>query len=117
MEEQDRHKALIGFKCSPALRLSLCEQAERVGVTLSSYVETIVSSYKNKDDQIKELTALVKSLREKVAFYETPFLEKLYTRYKGKVIQYNDREGNIITITINDIKDVYTVIINSFKAD
>ena len=37
-------KVLVGFKCNPSLRLALCERAEKLDVTLSSHVETIVST-------------------------------------------------------------------------
>jgi len=117
MEELDKHKALIGFKCNPLLRLSLCEQAERVGVTLSSYVETIVSSYKNQDDWIKELSGEVKGLQAKVEFYENPFLNELYNRFSGQNITYYDREGVQTVLKISTIADIYTIIINSFKID
>ena len=109
------HKVLIGFKCSPSLRIALCEQAEKIGVTLSSHVETIVSTYKNKEAEIHELADKLKNLKEKIEFYENPFLKELFDKYKGQPISFLNRDKEKITITINDITDVFTIIINSFK--
>lgn len=117
MKSQTEHKVLVGFKCSPSLRLALCEQAEKIGVTLSSHVETIVSTYKNKDIEVKELTETISRLQDKVGFYEDPFLEELYNKHKGKSITYLKRDGQKATKTIKDITDVYTIIINSFKSE
>ncbi len=115
MDTIHEHKVLVGFKCSPTLQLSLCKQAERMGVSLSSHVEAIVSSYKNKDSEIKELTTKVETLQERIEFYENPLLEELCNRFKGQTITFYDRSDNELTITINDITDVFTIIINSFK--
>lgn len=117
MDEGNEHKVLVSFKCSPALRLALCEQAEKMGVTLSSHVENIAAYYKSKDKKIKELADTVRVLEEKVAFYENPFLQELYERFKGQNVSFYDREGYEQTLTIDGIKDAYTVIINSFKID
>ena len=95
----------------------LCEQAEKVEVTLSSHVETIVSTYKNKEDEVKDLSELVKKLKDKVGFYENSFLRQLYDQHKGQSITLLNRDNQKITITIQDITDVFTIIINSFKIE
>ncbi len=111
----NERKVLIGFKCSPSLRLSLCEQADKLGVTLSSHVETIVSAQENELTNIKSLSEQVIRLKERIAFYENPILKELYEQFKGKTISYKDGQGNTINKPINTIQDVFTVIINSFK--
>jgi len=108
-------KVLVGFKCNPSLRLALCERAEKLDVTLSSHVETIVSTQENKQNDILKLSKEVNALKERITFYENPFLTELYEEYKGKTISFKNRAGETVNQTINSIKDVFTVIINSFK--
>lgn len=117
MEKKLKHKVLVGFKCNPSLRLELCEQSEKIGVTLSSHVETIVSTYKNRDIEVKELYDKINNLEGKVSFYEDPLLEELYKKHKGKNIAYIKRDGKKTTKAIDNIQDVFTIIINSFKTD
>ena len=111
------HKVFVGFKCNPSLKLALCEQAEKMGVTLSSHVETIVSTYKNNETDVKDMSGQVRSMQERIDFYENAFLKELYKKYKGQSIQFRNREGEKVTITIRNITDVYTIIINSFTID
>jgi hypothetical protein len=114
-EQKTENKVLIGFKCSPSLRNSLCNQADKLGVSLSSYVETLVLSQDENNKELKTLSEKVSSLREEISFYENPFLHELFEAHKGKEINYKNSSGKTITLNINSIKDVFTVIINSFK--
>lgn len=111
------NKITVAFKCSPELKSSLCEKADRLGITLSSHLENIVASDSNKDAKINQLLTVIEDLKRKVAFYEHPFLQELFDRFKGQNISYYDREGGKYIVTINSIMDVYTVIINSFKIE
>lgn len=116
-EDSNSNKIAVAFKCNPALKSTLCEQADRLGITLSSHLESIVASYKNKDDEIKQLLSIINSLKERIVFYENPFLTEIYERHKGQAVSYLDRQGNRVDLTINGITDVYTVIISSFTID
>ncbi len=115
MEEGNGHKVLVGFKCSPELRLTLCEQAEKMGITLSSHIEGIVASYKNKDNRINELSEELDILKERIAFYEHPKLIKLYEKHKDKTVKYKDSDGNNLALCIKSIADIFTIIINCFS--
>ncbi len=107
-----QRKVLVGFKCSPSLKSALSNQAERLGITLSSHVETIMLT---QGDLRNELSEEIKTLRERLAFYENSLLKDLYEQNKGKAIQFKDTAGKEVNLTINSITDVFTVIINSFK--
>jgi hypothetical protein len=39
----------------------------------------------------------------------------VYNAHKGEVVNYENSEGETIEITITEITDVYTVLVNSFK--
>ena len=108
------HKVLVGFKCSSSLKSTLCSQADKLEITLSSYVENIVLTQEHKQNEIKKLSEQIKSFKEKISFYENPFLKDVFDFYKGKTVSYKNRTGETIHLTINDISDVFTVIINSF---
>ena len=115
LPEQNKHKVLVGFKCSPSLRAMLCSQADKLEVTLSSYVETIVLTREHDRKEISILSKQAKTLKETIAFYENPIMKELYEEYKGKSIAFKDRTGKTVNLTINSIQDVFTIIINSFK--
>jgi hypothetical protein len=115
---ENGHKVLIGFKCPPSLKSALCEQAEKLGVKLSSHVETIVLNQENKQKEITNLSEQFESIKKRVAFYENSYLKELYENNKGKTYSFKkSRTGETINLTINDITDAFTIIINSFKTD
>lgn len=115
IKHNPEHKVLIGFKCSPSVRASLCSQADKLGVSLSSFIETIVLNQEENNRKFHILTERNKALSDHISFYESSFLKDLFEQYKGKNIIYKNREGKRIQLTINSIQDVFTIITNSFK--
>lgn len=115
--KKSRNKVLVGFKCSPSLKQSLCYDADKFGITLSSHVETIVSAHQSSPSRSTELSAYINALEKRIAFYEESPLNALFQKYKGREIPYINNKGQKIYTSIESIGDVFTVIINSFKTD
>lgn len=113
-------KITLGFKCSPALKIQLAQEAEENGLTLSSYTEALIESAeqfisKKSFEEIKKLTKSIEEHKKKIDFYEAPLLKKLLQDFKDKEISFSDSKGDKTTIKINTIEDVFTIIIQSFK--
>lgn len=104
-----RKKVTLGFKCSPQLKLQLANEAQRLNLTLSEYMESIAQNY---DETVNHVITQLKGDKQ---FYENEILLSHFAALKGKVIPLINERGEKTTITINSPKDVYTVLINSFK--
>ena len=105
-------KLTIGFKCLPEKKYTLALEAEALGITLSQHVE---NQLMNLDRQKERYEKKINELEERIAFYENDTLTSFYNAYKLQNIKYVTSDGEAVELLINDIKDVYTVIINSFK--
>lgn len=115
-----KHKVTLGFTCSPQVKLELAQEAKQLDITLSEHVEHLVmnrqSLHLSAKEEIGKLTALLNEHKGTIQFYENPFLHQLHIRYKGKTQEYTDSSGKKHRIEIKSIRDIYTVMINSFKA-
>lgn len=107
--KKGKAKVTIGFKCHPSLKLELAENAEKIGLTLSEYIESLVTNYEKF--AIKEKEGLIK----KIQFYECDILKSLYELYKNKTVPYLNSKNETVNVTIKNVEDVFTIIINSFK--
>jgi hypothetical protein len=109
----------VGFKCEPELKLFLADEAEKSGLTLSSYVSQLVDFKSKKIYALHEknyrLTKELKLVYDQLNFFKNDQLNFLYQREKGKNVYYHNLEGKVVNLKISSIEDVYTVIINSFK--
>jgi hypothetical protein len=104
----EKNKITLGFKCSPNLKLKLAQEAQKINITLSEYVESIVEAHDNEKNQLADKT-------KEVEFYENDILKTLFTQNKGKSFDYTNSKGQKDNITIKSIQDVYTILIHSFK--
>lgn len=114
----EKNKTTLGFKCSPKLKLQLATEAQRLNITLSEYVESIVSNYNgtaNQVNQVNQTETLVNPLKEKLRFYENDILKELFSVNRGKTFDFKNAKGENMTVTVNGLQDVYTLLINSFK--
>ena len=110
---QSNKKVTVGFKCNPKLKLKLANEAQERGLTLSEYVENLLLTLEeNKGVNQKQID----DLTDRLAFYENEILLTFYKRYKGQDIRFNNVDGETMEIRISDPKDIYTVLINSFKS-
>jgi hypothetical protein len=107
----------LGFKVNPDVKLKLAKDATQFGMSLSMYVKNILTDkhrfYKN---ELEELYKSNKILNERIQIYENETLKSLYSRHRGKNLNYRDNNGENREIIINDIVDVHNIIINSFKS-
>lgn len=109
-------KVTVGFKCYPKIKLDLAQNALELGLTLSEYVENLIMNHEKITSQENEkLTATIKDLSEKIAFYENDRIKKLFKQYKNQTVEYKNSSEEDVKLKIVDLKDVYTVIVNSFK--
>lgn len=105
-------KVTIGFKCNPKVKLQLAKDAKNYGLTLSEYVENLVLTHEyGKPEEMKQVI----DLKNALAFYENDFLIGLYRQYKGQELEFKTVEGLDLKIKVNEPRDIYTIIINSFK--
>lgn len=105
-------KVTVGFKCNPKVKLRLAQEANKYGLTLSEYIETLlleVEGVKQPEDKI------VLGLMEKIAFYENDILKALFGEYEGKHYEFKNANGQDLNIKVTEPKDIYTIIINSYK--
>ena len=80
---------------------------------LSEYIETLIQEL---DTAILiERTEVIK-LKENIAFYENEMLLNLFKEYENQPLKFVNAKGENIEIKISEPKDVYTVLINSFKS-
>lgn len=108
----DGNKVTVGFKCEPKIKLELANAATLLGVTLSEFMETLVLEFKAG----KHANAAEKEdMQGLVAFYENDILKSICEKYKGQEIKFTAADGNAMEVTVNSPKDIYTIIINSFK--
>jgi len=117
--QQSKNKVTLGFKCNPEIKLTLANEAQQRGITLSEYVETIIVNSGNEKLQtkteIEKLTKIIKEQKTKIEFYENDILKKLYEQNKNTIAQFKNANNEIVNVKIASINDIYTLIINSFK--
>jgi hypothetical protein len=68
-----------------------------------------------KNVELKKKTSENLQLLQTVNFYQSPILFKLFEEYRGKNISYKNYDGVEVNLVISDVKDIFTIIINSFK--
>ena len=103
-------KVTLGFKCCPSLKLNLATEAQQINVTLSEYVENIVANYD------KTVNKVLKDQKSKIAFYENDVLKELFELHKQKTIEFVSAKGEKMSVNIESIQDVFTVMIHTFKS-
>ena len=124
-----QNKVTLGFKCEAGTKIALANEARQIGMTLSEYVDTVISTRHSQVNRGQaqvydayELSAKlenqkrqIQQLEGKVNFYENDFLVQAFSKYKGQTIPSKNRQGREIDIKIDSIEDVFTAFINSVK--
>jgi len=110
--ENVKKKVTVGFKCDPSVKLYLAAQAQKTGITLSEYVEALVQDTEMPTQLDRQEISL---LKQQLAFYENDTLLAWLRQYQGQEVKYTNAKGETASITIKEAKDVYTIMINSFK--
>ncbi|HEX7413062.1 MAG TPA: hypothetical protein VF411_03370 [Bacteroidia bacterium] len=117
------NKVTVGFKCHPEIKLTLSNEAKQLDITLSEYVETLILNKREENkavneienDEIVQHQKTINELKHRIAFYENNLLADLYNANKNETICYINSKNETVKIKINEITDVYTVLVNSFK--
>ncbi|GGD68610.1 hypothetical protein GCM10011514_35910 [Emticicia aquatilis] len=129
--ENARNKVTLGFKCDAGTKISLAQEARQSGMTLSEYVDTIISarhyqnqqstnSYFNSDFKLRLEKAKQENqqILRALEFYENNTnLKNLLFQHQGKQIQFQDAYGRNQEIRIQSVADIFTVIVHSFKTN
>jgi len=113
----------LGFKCEPDLKLQLAQDAEKAGLTLSSYVKHLViesdillkEEFSKAQRRLDSLQDQARKLQNKIGIYENDILQNIFIKYKNATLTYKNKDGVDIILIITEIQDVYTYLINSFK--
>ena len=117
-----QRKITLGFKCLPIVKARLSQEADEEGLTLSSYVESLINTIPERNNQINNLLRENRNIKneiglfaKRIAVYENDYLKKLYDSHKNENVTYINRNGEQVQKLILLMPDVYEVIINSFK--
>jgi len=130
--ENAHNKVTLGFKCEAGTKIQLAHEANQNGMTLSEYVETVVSMRHQKaatsahqkssytlsewESKVNNAKKQSEQLQTHLDFYEkNSVLLELFKSYKGQSIPYLNAQGHKQTIIINQVSDVFTVLIHSFN--
>ena len=130
--ENARNKVTLGFKCDGGTKIQLAHEANLNGMTLSEYVETVISlrhekavsapvtkshyTYSEWESKLNNARKQAEVLQKRLDFYEgNPILNRLFLIYEGQSIPYADAQGQKQLIEITHPADVFTVLIHSFK--
>ena len=101
-------KVTLGFKCNPKLKLKLALEAQAMKLTLSEYVESVISNH----DLITRKNI---ELQKRIEHYENDFLKSLFDKHKNTLIEYKNSNGESRKTEINSLQDIYTVFIQIVK--
>ncbi len=120
------NKVTLGFKCDAGTKIQLAQEAQQMGMTLSEYVDTVISSRKSNTlsstSNTSELATKlefqqreIQNLKRKVGFYENDLLKKAFQNRQGQKVEYKNIHGEKVSKTINQIEDVYTILLDTVK--
>jgi len=114
---QNQNKVTVGFKCHPEMKTALLKEAKQLDISLSEYVESLVfnRSELNRAVNSEQHIETINKLKHKIAFYENNLLTDLYNAHKNEIVSYINNVGKTIELEINELTDVYTILVNSFK--
>ena len=125
-----QNKVTLGFKCEAGTKIQLAQEAQQTGMTLSEYVDTVISTrhsqkqaQANSSFSSSELSGKLEQSKKRIhtldsslKFYEeNPFLQKIFNHYRGQTIPYVDYRGVSHQIVINHVSDIFSVLVSSFK--
>lgn len=130
--ENARNKVTLGFKCDAGTKIQLAQEANQNQMTLSEYVETVVSmrhqkpvattSSKSNDllseweSKLNNAKKQTEQVQRQLDFYEKhPLILELLKAHRGQTTSYLNEKGKPQNIVINQVSDVFTVLIHSFN--
>lgn len=116
-----QNKVTLGFKCEAGTKIQLAREAQQIGMTLSEYVDTVISTRHSQQLQSPKSTSelapkvemqknQIKQLEAKVNFYESDVLKRAFQTYQGQTLPYTNYLGQQVQRTVNQIEDVYVIL-------
>lgn len=116
-------KVTVGFKCDGRAKIRLAQEAHQAEMTLSEYVEHVVSLRHESQpaaapvpDQTLQLRQQLHALRQRLAVYEdNQQLQHLFTTHQGQTIPWRDASGQPSSLVVNHVSDVFKILISSFE--
>jgi hypothetical protein len=113
----------LGFNCEPELKLQLAKDAEKAGLTLSTYVKYLVmdniillkDEFRRAEKRLDRLKTHTSELQQKISFYENDILQNIFIKYKDSKLTYKNDDGDDVVLIITELKDIYTYLINTFE--
>ncbi len=117
-------KVTVGFKCEGREKIALAHEAHNSAMTLSEYVECLVSSRHEQRQfvtteviqELEESKSINKRLLDQLAIYENnEQLQRLLTTHLGKTVPLRDSTGKETMVTVSHVSDVFRIMVNSFK--
>ena len=123
-----QNKVTLGFKCEAGTKIQLAQEAQQTGMTLSEYVDTVISTRHSQKQtapsfssselsgKLEQSKKAIHTLDNSLKFYEeNPFLLKIFNNYRGQTLPYVDYRGISHQVVINHISDIFAVLISSYK--
>ncbi|PWK28247.1 hypothetical protein LV89_01028 [Arcicella aurantiaca] len=121
-----QNKVTLGFKCDAGTKIQLAQEAQQTGMTLSEYVDTVISTRHSLQNQTPKSTSelipkmemqkkQIQQLEAKVNFYENDLLKKAFQLYKNKSVPYTNHLGQQTYRVVNQIEDVYLILTDIVK--
>ena len=110
--ENSTRKANLGAKVHPHIKLRLAYEAAQLEISLSEHVDTLLHDIEYVKQMEKDKTEI---LEGKLAFYENEKLLAFFKEHEGKTIKFINANGENMEHIIREPKDIYVVLINSFK--
>jgi hypothetical protein len=132
-------KVTVGFKATTATKIALHKEAQSLGLSVSEYIASLldlrheeklvqaISGDSGKDSKLidenkallwktESLDSEIKCLEKEIEYYETnPKIDALWADHDGEIIEFQNAEGMIEKRKIETAKDVFHVIVSSFK--
>jgi len=121
-----QNKVTLGFKCEAGTKIQLAREAQQIGMTLSEYVDTVISTRHSQQSPSSKSTSelapkvemqknQIKQLEAKVNFYENDVLKRAFQIYQGQTLPYTNYLGQQVQRTINQIEDVYMILTDTVQ--
>jgi antitoxin component of RelBE/YafQ-DinJ toxin-antitoxin module len=118
-----QNKVTLGFKCDARTKIQLAQEAQKIGMTLSEYVDTVISSRHSLQNQSPRSTSelapkvemqqrQIQKLEAKVNFYENDLLKSAFKKHQGQTVEYKNSRGQDTKAEVNRIEDVYTIFLD-----
>jgi hypothetical protein len=116
-----QNKVTLGFKCDAGTKIQLAQEAQQIGMTLSEYVDTVISSRHSLQNHAPRSTSelapkvemqqkQIQQLEAKVNFYENDTLKRAFHKFQGQTLPYTNYKRQTVQRTINQIEDVYVIL-------